>query len=198
VTREICPAVPGGKDWEPAAYSFRTGLLYVPGNNLCMDSEGTEANYVEGTPYVGTNTRMYAGPGGHRGEVFAWDPVRRRKVWSIPESFPVFSGTVATAGDVVFYGTMDRWFKAVHARTGQPLWQFRTGAGIVAQPITYRGPDGKQYVAIMDGPGGWPGATVENEADPSDSTAADGMVGATADLPRHTNRGGTLYVFALP
>jgi PQQ-dependent dehydrogenase (methanol/ethanol family) len=197
VTREICPAVPGAKDWEPSAYSFSTGLLYVPGNNLCMDAEGVEANYVEGTPFIGSNHRFYAGPGGHRGEFFAWDPVQRRKVWSIPEEFPVWSGAVATAGDVVFYGTMDRWFRAVDARTGKLLWQFRTGAGIVAQPITYRGPDGRQYVAIMDGPGGWAGVTVEGMVDPRDSTAGDGFAGATADLREHTNRGGTLYVFAL-
>ncbi len=198
VTREICPSVQGAKDQEPTAYSFRTGLLYVPANNLCEDVEGVEANYIEGTPYLGANSRAYAGPGGHRGEFFAWDPVGRRKIWSIPEKFTIWSGAVVTAGDVVFYGTMDRWFRAVHARTGQVLWQFRTGAGIIAQPITYRGPDGKQYVAIMDGPGGWMGTTVENHSDPRDSSAADGAVGASSDLRKYTVRGGTLYVFALP
>jgi alcohol dehydrogenase (cytochrome c) len=198
VTREICPSVQGAKDQEPTSYSVRTGLLYVPANNLCEDVEGAEANYVEGTPYIGANSRAYAGPGGHRGEFFAWDPVRRRKVWSIKEHFTIWSGAVATAGDVVFYGTMDRWFRAVHARTGQVLWQFRTGAGITAQPITYRGPDGRQYVAIIDGPGGWMASTVENHADPRDSTASDGAVGASSDLRKHTVRGGTLDVFALP
>ena len=198
VVREICPAVPGGKDWQPMAYSFRTGLLYVPGNNLCMDVEGIEANYIEGTPYIGTNNRFYAGPGGHRGMFFAWDPVNRRKVWSLEENFPVWSGALVTAGDVVFYGTMDRWFKALDARTGELLWRFRTASGVISQPITYRGPDGKQYVAVFDGIGGWPGAVVANELDPSDSTAADGFVGATADLPQYTEKGGTLYVFALP
>ncbi|GLC23918.1 PQQ-dependent dehydrogenase, methanol/ethanol family [Roseisolibacter agri] len=198
VTREICPSVQGAKDHEPTAYSFRTGLVYVPGNNLCEDVEGTEANYIEGTPYLGAISRAYAGPGGHRGEFFAWDPVARRKVWSRRERFPLWGGALATAGDVVFYGTMDRWFRAVHARTGQLLWQFRTGAGIVAPPITFRGPDGKQYVAVMDGPGGWMAATVEAHADPADSTGSDGAVGASADLRQHTVRGGTLYVFGLP
>ena len=198
VVREICPAVPGGKDWQPMAYSFRTGLLYVPGNNLCMDVEGVEANYIEGTPYVGAVSRFYAGPGGHRGMFFAWDPVSRRKVWSVNENFPVFSGALVTAGDVVFYGTMDRWLKALDARTGEVLWRFRTASGIVSQPITYRGPDGKQYVAVFDGVGGWPGAVVSNDLDPRDSTAADGFVGATSDLPQHSEKGGTLYVFALP
>jgi len=198
VVREICPATPGAKDMVPSAYSFRTGLLYVPGNNLCQDTEGAEANYIEGTPYIGVNNRFYAGPGGNRGEFFAWDPVQRKKVWSLPESFPIWGAALATAGDLVFYGTMDRWFKALDARTGRELWKFRTGAGIFAQPITFRGPDGRQYVAVMDGPGGWPGPTVESRASPQDSTAGDGFVGATADLPNHTDRGGTLYVFSLP
>jgi len=142
--------------------------------------------------------RMYPGPGGHRGEVTAWDPVRGRAAWKLREPFPVWSGALATAGDVVFYGTMDRWFKAVDARTGAPLWQFRTASGIIGQPITFRGPDGKQYVAILDGVGGWSGAIVAGGADPRDSTVALGFAGAMSDLPAVTNRGGTLYVFALP
>ena len=198
VVRDICPAAPGAKDWQPSAYSARTGLLYVPANNLCMDFEGVEANYIAGTPFLGANVRMYAGPGGNRGEFFAWDPIGRRKVWSVKENFPVWSGTVATAGDVVFYGTMEGWFKAVHARTGDLLWQFKTGSGIVGQPITYRGPDGKQYVAVLSGVGGWSGAIVAGNLDPRDATAALGMVNAMSDLPQATTRGGMLYVFGLP
>jgi lanthanide-dependent methanol dehydrogenase len=198
VVREICPASPGAKDWQPSSYSPRTGLLYVPHNNLCMDYEGVEANYIAGTPYVGANVRYYAGPGGHRGELTAWDPVGRRKAWSIKESFPVWSGTVVTAGDVVFYGTMEGWFKAVHARTGDLLWQFKTGSGIVGQPVTYRGPDGKQYVAVLSGVGGWPGAVVVNDLDTRDVTAALGWGGAMADLKAATAKGGMLYVFGLP
>jgi glucose dehydrogenase len=163
-----------------------------------MDFEGVDANYIAGTPYIGANVRMYAGPGGNRGEIFAWDPVARRKVWSVKERFPVWSGVVVNAGDVVFYGTMEGWFKAVHARTGELLWQFKTGSGIVGQPITYRGPDGKQYVAILSGVGGWSGAIVAGELDPRDATAALGFVNAVPDLPQHTTKGGMLYVFGLP
>jgi lanthanide-dependent methanol dehydrogenase len=198
VVREICPASPGGKDWQPSAYSPNTGLLYIPANNLCMDFEALEANYIAGTPYVGADVRMYAGPGGHRGEFIAWDPVGRRKVWSIPEKFPVWSGVVVTAGDVAFYGTMDGWLKAVHARTGEPLWQFKTGSGIVGQPITYRGPDGKQYVAVLAGVGGWAGAVVAGDLDTRDATGALGFVNAMTDLPAATAKGGTLYIFGLP
>jgi lanthanide-dependent methanol dehydrogenase len=198
VVRDICPAPPGAKDWQPSAYSPRTGWLYIPHNNLCHDAEGVEANYIAGTPYVGMNVRMYAGPGGHRGEFTAWDPVAAKPMWKIRESFPAWSGAVATAGDVVFYGTMDGWFKAVHARTGEVLWQFKTGSGIIGQPITYRGPDGKQYVAILAGVGGWSGAIVAGGLDPRDGTGALGFVNAMGDLPSVTTKGGDLYVFALP
>ncbi len=194
----LCPAAPGGKDWQPSAWSPRTGLLYIPHNNLCMDMEGVEANYIAGTPYVGASVRMYPGPGGNRGELSAWDPVQRRKLWSVKESFPAWSGALATGGDLVFYGTMDRWFKALDARSGRELWRFRTGSGIIGQPISFRGPDGKQYVAIVDGVGGWAGAIVAGGLDPRDETSALGFVGATRDLPQHTGKGGTIYVFSLP
>ncbi|HEX7294852.1 MAG TPA: methanol/ethanol family PQQ-dependent dehydrogenase [Pyrinomonadaceae bacterium] len=198
VVRDICPAAPGAKDWQPSAFSPNTGLVYVPHQNLCMDEEGMEANYIAGTPYVGMNVRMYAGPGGNRGEFLAWDPVNGQKVWALPEKFPVWSGALATAGDVVFYGTMDGWFKAVDAHSGNLLWQFKCGSGIIGQPITYRGPDGKQYVAILAGVGGWSGAIVAGGLDPRDPTGALGFVGAMTDLPAATTRGGMLYVFALP
>ncbi len=198
VVRDICPAAPGAKDWSPSAFSPQTGLLYLPHNNLCMDSEEVEVSYIAGTPFVGANVKMYAGPGGHRGEFTAWDPVAAKKVWSIKEKFPVWSGTVATAGGVVFYGTMDGWFKAVQARTGEELWRFKAGSGIIGQPVTYRGPDDKQYVAVLAGVGGWSGAIVAAGLDPRDGTGALGFVNAMTDLPAHTTKGGMLYVFALP
>ena len=198
VMREICPSAPGAKDWQPSAYSPRTGLLYVPHQHLCMDMKVVETSYIAGTPFVGAEVEMYAGPGGHRGEYMAWDPVRGEKTWAIEEEFPVWSGTVVTAGDVAFYGTMDRWFKAVDARSGELLWQFRTGSGIIGQPITYLGPDGRQYVAILAGVGGWAGAVVSGNLDPTVPFGALGFVGAMQDLPQYTAPGGTLYVFALP
>jgi PQQ-dependent dehydrogenase (methanol/ethanol family) len=198
VVRMICPAAPGAKDWQPMSWSPRTRLLYIPHQNLCMDFEAAEANYIAGTPYVGANVKYYAGPGGHRGELSAWDPLAAREVWTIKERFPVWSGTLATGGDVVFYGTMDGYFKAVHARTGAELWRFKTGSGIIGQPITYRGPDGKQYVAILAGVGGWSGAIVAAGLDPRDSTAGTGFANAMRDLPQYTTKGGTLYVFGLP
>jgi PQQ-dependent dehydrogenase (methanol/ethanol family) len=198
VTRMICPPAPGAKDWEPSSYSPLTKLLYIPHANLCEDAEGVQANYIAGTPYVGSNVKMYAGPGGNRGVLDAWDPIAGKAVWSIKENFPVWSGTVVTAGNVVFYGTMDGWFKAVDATNGGLLWQFKCGSGIIGQPMTYLGPDGKQYISILAGVGGWAGAIVPGHLDPRDGTAALGFVNAMTDLPQATTKGGMLYTFALP
>jgi PQQ-dependent dehydrogenase (methanol/ethanol family) len=198
VVRNICPAAPGAKDWNPAAFSPATGLVYIPHLNLCMDMGALEANYIAGTPYVGADVKMYAGPGGNRGWLTAWDPVRRRAVWRIKEDLPLWSPALATAGGLVFYGTMDGWFKAVDARSGKLLWRFKTGSGIIGQPISYRGPDGRQYIAVASGVGGWAGAIVSGKLDPRDATAALGFVNAVKDLPNKTTPGGMLYVFALP
>ncbi|MBZ9765407.1 methanol/ethanol family PQQ-dependent dehydrogenase [Mesorhizobium sp. CA6] len=198
VVRDICPTASGLKDWQPSAFSPKTGLLYIPHNNLCMDEEGVEVNYIAGTPYVGMNVRMIPGPGGNRGAFTAWDIAAEKPAWSLKENFPVWSGAVVTAGDVLFYGTMEGWFKAVSAKTGDLLWQFKTSSGIIGQPITYRGPDGHQYVAILSGVGGWAGAIVSGDLDPRDATAALGFVNAMKDLKNATTAGGTLYVFRLP
>ena len=195
--RDVCPAAPGLKDWQPSSFSPRTGLMYIPHNNLCMDYEGGQTGYIAGTPYVGARVKMYAGPGGHRGLVTAWDPVARRAAWVIKERFPVWSGTVVTAGDVVFYGTMDRWFKAVDAHSGKLLWQQQVGSGIIGQPVTYRGPDGRQYVAVLSGVGGWAGAAALGIMPDVDPFIALGFANAMKDLPQYTAQGGAVHVFAL-
>lgn len=193
----VCPAPPGAKDWQPTAWSPRTRLLYVPHQHLCANFRTSEVSYIAGTPFVGATVDMYAGPGGHRGEFMAWDPVKRTKVWSLTEKFPVWSGALATAGDVVFYGTMDRKFKAVDAKTGQVLWQATGPSGFIGQPVTYLGGDGVQYVAILSGVGGWPGVVANAEVDPRVRNGALGFTGAMQDLPLYTVGGSTLLVFSL-
>jgi PQQ-dependent dehydrogenase (methanol/ethanol family) len=196
VTKNICPSSTGGKEFVPSALSPRTGLLYIPAHNTCMDYEGIEANYIAGTPYLGASVKMYPGPGGYQGELVAWDPIQGKKVWGLrEEEFPLYSGVLATGGDVVFYGTMDGWFKAADARTGTELWKFKTGSGIVGDPMTYVGPDGKQYVAVYSGIGGWMGVTDFPSVSDDDPYAALGVVGAMKDIKKRTAPGGALYVF---
>lgn len=201
VVRDIAPTSPGAKDWQPCSFSDSTKLLYIPHQTMAMDYEAVEANYIAGTPYVGVEEKMYADPvdpgDGSRGAFTAWDPVQRKQVWRIKEFFPVWSGAVSTAGDVVFYGTLEGWFKCVNAKTGEELWRFKTGSGIIGQPVTYKGPDGKQYVAVLSGIGGWAGIVVAGDLDIRDPTSGLGMVGATQDLPQYSTKGGMLYVFSL-
>jgi alcohol dehydrogenase (cytochrome c) len=198
VVRNICPVAPGAKDWQPSSFSPETGLLYIPHQNMCMDEEGTETSYIAGTPYVGSSVQYYAGPGGHMGELTAWDPIDGKAVWVIKDKYPIWSGTVTTGGGLVFFGTMDGWFKAADAKTGDVLWQFKTDSGIIGQPISYRGPDGKQYIAILSGIGGWPGSIVSGQLDTRDGTAANGWGKALPNIRNEVTAGGTLYVFSLP
>jgi PQQ-dependent dehydrogenase (methanol/ethanol family) len=195
---DVCPASPGGKDWQPSAWSPITHLLYVPHQHVCMNFKNSEVGYIAGTPYMGATVDMYAGHGGYRGEFMAWDPVKQQKVWSDKEKMLVWSGALVTAGNVAFYGTTDRMFKAVDARNGKLLWQFRAGSGIIGQPITYQGADGRQYIAIATGIGGWPGVTADAEVDSRVRNGAIGFAGAAQDLPAYTSSGGAILVFALP
>ena len=197
-TKHICPSAMGGKNQGPVSYSPRTGLFYVPTNNLCMDYEGVEIKYQAGQPYVGAIVVSSPGPGGHRGEFIAWDPSTGKKVWGVKENLAAWGGTLATAGDVAFYGTMEGWLKAVHAKTGEVLWKFKTPSGIIGNPMTYMGADGKQYVAILSGVGGWSGIGIALGLGPEDPTAGLGALGAFADVAEHSTLGGVLTVFSLP
>jgi len=199
VTNNICPAAMGGKNQQPVAYSPTTKLIYGGINNLCMNYEGVEVQYIAGAPYVGANVRIFAGPGGHQGEFIAWDPVTAKRVWGIKEPFPVWTGTLVTAGDVAFYGTMDGWFKAVNAKTGTPIWKSKLPSGSIGNPITFLGPDRKQYVAIYSGIGGWFGLPIAGNLSREDPLAALGAVGAAfgSGLDKVTSVGGTLHVYAI-
>jgi PQQ-dependent dehydrogenase (methanol/ethanol family) len=195
-TMDICPSSTGGKDYIPSAFSPKTGLLYIPAHNTCMDYEGTAVNYIAGTPYLGASVRMYPGPGGYQGELVAWDVAKRKEVWGIKDPvLPVYAGVLATGGDLVFYGTMEGWFRAVDARTGKILWQSKTSSGIIGDPITFIGPDGKQYIAIFSGIGGWMGATALPSLSTDDPYGALGAIGAMKPIKGITQPGAVLYVF---
>jgi lanthanide-dependent methanol dehydrogenase len=198
-TKDICPGAMGGKDQQPSAFSPKTQLFYTGTNNICMNYEGVEVKYTAGAPYVGANVLMFPGPGGHLGEFIAWDPTKGKKVWGVKEPFPVWSGALVTAGDVAFYGTMDGWFKAVNTKDGSLLWKHKLASGTIGNPMTYIGPDGKQYVAIYSGVGGWFGLPIAANLPSNDPFGALGAVGVAykAGLDKATTVGGTLHVFVL-
>jgi PQQ-dependent dehydrogenase (methanol/ethanol family) len=195
-TKGICPAALGTKDQQPAAYSPDTQLFYVPTNHVCMDYEPFKVSYTAGQPYVGATLSMYPPQGdSHMGNFIAWDNKTGKIVWSLPEQFSVWSGALATAGGVVFYGTLEGYLKAVDAKTGKELYKFKTPSGIIGNVNTYE-QGGRQYVAVLSGVGGWAGIGLA--AGLTDPTAGLGAVGGYAALSNYTALGGTLTVFALP
>ena len=195
-SKGICPAALGTKDEQPAAFSPDTGLFYVPTNSVCMDYEPFRVSYTAGQPYVGATLSMYPPPGKtNMGNFIAWDARTGKIVWSVPEQFSVWSGALATAGGVVFYGTLEGYLKAVDAKTGKELYKFKTPSGIIGNVTTYE-QGGKQYIAILSGVGGWAGIGLA--AGLTDPTAGLGAVGGYAALRNYTSLGGQLTVFALP
>nr|WP_245372614.1 methanol/ethanol family PQQ-dependent dehydrogenase [Rhizobium leguminosarum] len=220
VSTGICPAALGTKDQQPAAYSPKTGLFYVPTNHVCMDYEPYKVGYTAGQAYVGATVAMFPAPDSHggMGNFIAWDAAKGEIVWSKPEQFSVWSGALATDGDVVFYGTLEGYIKAID-NEGKELYKFKTPSGIIGNINTFEH-KGKQYVAVLSGIGGWAGIGLAGgllgaegaaawqqavagkkaptEEEKSISTAGLGAVGGYAALADYTTLGGQLTVFGLP
>src|SRR5713226_6088377 len=222
-SKGICPAALGTKDEQPAAYSPDTQLFYVPTNHVCMDYEPYKVSYTAGQAYVGAAVAMYPPKGEtNMGNFIAWDGKTGKIVWSNKEQFSAWGGALATAGGVVFYGTLEGYLKAVDAKTGKELYKFKTPSGIIGNVTTYE-QGGRQYVAVLSGVGGWAGIGLaagllspENaaewqgaagraaagraleSAERNVDTAGLGAVGGYAALSNYTALGGTLTVFALP
>jgi lanthanide-dependent methanol dehydrogenase len=218
-SKGICPAALGTKDEQPAAYSPDTQLFYVPTNHVCMDYEPYKVSYTAGQAYVGAAVAMFPPKGEtNMGNFIAWDGKTGKIAWSNKEQFSAWGGALATAGNVVFYGTLEGYLKAVDAKTGKELYKFKTPSGIIGNVMTYQH-GGKQYVAVLSGVGGWAGiglaagllqpenaaawhgAVDQGKLPPKDKTvdtAGLGAVGGYAGLASYTSLGGTLTVFALP
>ncbi len=209
-TEGVCPAALGSKNQQPVSYSPQTGYVYISGNHLCMDYEPFEVEYTAGQPYVGATLTMF--PAGvdamtgkpdkstNLGQFTAWDPTTGKMIWSNKETFSVWSGSLSTAGGVVFYGTLEGYLKAVDAKTGNELYRFKTPSGIIGNVNTWEY-EGKQYVGVLSGIGGWAGigiaAGLDDGTDAS-NTEGLGAVGAYRSLSSYTKLGGVFTVFALP
>ena len=195
--KDICPAALGTKDQQPASYDRKSGLFMVPTNHVCMTYEPFQVEYTAGQPYVGATLTMFPAPGSHggMGNFIAWDPAAGKIAWSKAERFSVWSGALTTAGDVVFYGTLEGYVKAISPKDGKELWKFKTPSGIIGNIFTYQY-GGKQYVGTYSGIGGWAG--IGMAAGLTEPTAGLGAVGGYKDLAKYTTLGGSLFVFSLP
>jgi len=193
--KEICPAAQGAKNHQPASYDPKTKLFYVATNHICMDYQAFSVRYKSGFPYVGAIVSMFpADHGDVRGRLIAFSSVTGETKWEVKDMFQDYSGPLTTDGGLLFYGTLDGWFKAVDQATGKILYKFHTPSGIIGNPMTYMH-KGKQYVAVLTGVGGW--AAIGLAEGLTKGTEGLGAVGLTASLADYTNIGGTLMVFSL-
>lgn len=177
----VSPPFLGGKNWNPMSYSKDTGWFYVPGNHWGEDYWTEKVEYNPGAAFLGMGFRIKKLHDDHVGILRAFDPVTGEKKWEHKETMPLWAGTMATAGNLVFTGTSDGYLKAFNASTGAELWKFQTGSGVVSSPITWES-DGKQYVGIASGYGG----------------AVPLWGGDMADLTKQVQQGGSFWVFELP
>ncbi len=153
---EHWPSTRGAKNWQHAAFNPQTGLLYA--NTL---HEGRMYKHLETQPYAGgqryqfiENLPLARVPQEPVGHIEAIDPLTAAKKWRVPlMDFQVWSAMLATGGGVLFTGKETGEFIALDADTGKQLWQFQTGSGINAQPVTYTH-QGRQYVTVLSGIGG--------------------------------------------
>ena len=175
------PGFLGGKNWMPMAYSQRTGNFYVPSNEWGMDIWNEPITYKKGAAYLGSGFTIKPNYEDHIGSLKAIDPDTGEWKWEYKNEAPLWSGVMTTAGGLVFFGTPEGKFLALDDETGEVLWSFQTGSGIVGQPITWD-QDGEQYVSVISGWGG----------------AVPLWGGEVAKKVNYLNQGGLLWTFRLP
>ncbi len=175
------PSFLGGKNWMPMAFSQNTGNFYVPSNEWGMDIWNEPITYKKGAAYLGAGFTIKPNYEDHIGSLKAIDPDTGEWKWEYKNDAPLWSGVMTTAGGLVFFGTPEGEFIALDDETGEKLWSFQTGSGIVGQPVTWE-QDGEQYVSIISGWGG----------------AVPLWGGEVAKKVNYLNQGGTLWTFRLP
>ncbi|MDO6584013.1 PQQ-dependent methanol/ethanol family dehydrogenase [Salipiger sp. 1_MG-2023] len=175
------PGFLGGKNWMPMAYSQNTGLFYVPSNEWGMDIWNEPVTYKKGAAYLGSGFTIKPMYEDHIGSLKAVDPATGEWKWEYKNEAPLWGGVMTTAGGLVFFGTPEGKFIALDDETGEELWSFQTGSGIVGQPVTWD-MDGEQYVSVVSGWGG----------------AVPLWGGEVAKKVNYLNQGGMVWTFKLP
>ena len=175
------PSFLGGKNWMPMAYSQNTNNFYIPSNEWGMDIWNEPVTYKKGAAYLGSGFTIKPIFDDYIGSLKAVDPVTGDIKWEYRNKAPLWGGVLTTAGGLVFTGTPEGFLKAFDDETGEELWKFQTGTGIVSSPITWE-QDGEQYVAIVTGWGG----------------AVPLWGGEVAKVVSYLNQGGSVWVFKIP
>jgi alcohol dehydrogenase (cytochrome c) len=175
------PSFLGGNNWNPPAYSKDTGLFYVAANEWGMDIWNEGITYKKGAAYLGAGFTIKPLYPDYIGALRAFDPATGKIVWEQKNKAPLWGGVLATAGNLVFTGTPEGYLKAYDAKTGEELWKFQTGSGIIGSPVTFE-QDGEQYIVTVSGWGG----------------AVPLWGGEVAKTTKNLTQGGSLWVFKLP
>ncbi|MGH1430819.1 MAG: PQQ-dependent methanol/ethanol family dehydrogenase [Neptuniibacter sp.] len=175
------PSFLGGKNWMPVSYSQDTGLFYVPSNEWAMDIWNEPTAYKKGAAYMGAGFTIKPMNDEYIGVLRAMDPKTGKEVWRKTNYAPLWGGAMTTKGNLVFYGTPEGYLLGLNAKTGEEVYKFNTGSGIVGSPITWE-QDGEQYLSVVSGWGG----------------AVPLWGGEVAKRVKHLNQGGTVWTFKLP
>jgi quinohemoprotein ethanol dehydrogenase len=187
---EAVPGPYGAHNWYSMSYSPRTGLAYIPAQNVPY-AMGDDPNWTQGSTAVGQlmngigwniGKLLVAPKGKPFGRLIAWDPVGQKAAWTQDYVSPGNGGTLATAGGLVFQGTADGRLVAYDAASGEKLWDVPLGSGVVAAPMTYE-IDGKQHVSIAVGWGGAFGQLHHATDHASPGTVYTFAIGGDAKFP---------------
>lgn len=175
------PSFLGGKNWMPISYSKQTKLFYVPANEWGMDIWNEPVTYKAGAAYLGAGFTIKPIFDDHIGALKAVDPATGKIVWTMKNKAPLWGGVLSTAGGLVITGTPEGYLKALDAKTGEELWKFNTGSGVIGSPVTWE-QDGEQMLTVVSGWGG----------------AVPLWGGEVAKTVSHLNQGGMVWTFKLP
>jgi alcohol dehydrogenase (cytochrome c) len=177
----VAPSFLGGKNWMPMAYSQDTGLFYVPSNEWGMDMWNEGVAYKKGAAYLGAGFTIKPLNEDYIGVLRAIDPKTGKEVWRYKNYAPLWGGVLATKGNLVFTGNPEGFLMAFDAKSGKKLYEFNTGSGVIASPVTWE-MDGEQYVTVVSGWGG----------------AVPLWGGEVAKRIKDLDQGGMIWTFKLP